>query len=137
MESESASQQREAEDCQHTAWEANRQGVPQECSDCGHRFTVQEKLEKMFPIEDDDHGAFADANEAAASQAAPAPSGGRAPYAVAYYFTVKVGDAEVTKVREIAIPGDATVTCEGNTLVITHEGVADTFRIGRVRPLEA
>jgi hypothetical protein len=67
----------------------------------------------------------------------PAPTGGGHPYGVAYYFTVLENGVEHTYVRELALPHDAVVECVGNTLIIRHDGVSDTFRIGRVRPLEA
>ena len=72
----------------------------------------------------------------AAAEAAPAPTGGKSMYAASYYFTIKENGVEVTLVRDVILPGDAIVVCQGNTLVISHEGVADTFRIGRVRPVE-
>lgn len=67
--------------------------------------------------------------------APPAPMGGR-PMWAAYYFTIHDPDsgADITVSREVMIPGDAIVECRGNALIIHHEGVADTFRIGRVRP---
>lgn len=67
--------------------------------------------------------------------APPAPMGGR-PVWAAYYFTVvdPTSGAEITVSREVMIPADAIVECRGNALIIHHEGVADTFRIGRVRP---
>jgi hypothetical protein len=82
--------------------------------------------------------ARAHAEEAAAAAASPpAPTGGGHPYGVAYYFTVLENGVEHTYVRELALPHDAVVECVGNTLIIRHDGVSDTFRIGRVRPLEA
>lgn len=78
------------------------------------------------------------ANASPQPQVAPAPTGGRPPIIAAYYFTVNQGTEEdpiyVTMVREVTVPGDAIVECHGNTLVIHHPGIQDTFRIGRVRP---
>lgn len=82
-------------------------------------------------------GAHATSYQLQGGYAPPAPTGGH-PYWVAYYFTINTGTEEApiytTVSREVLVPGDAVAECRGNTVVIHHEGVADTFRIGRVRP---
>jgi hypothetical protein len=114
-------------DCPHKSWELGLSGMPLRCSDCGHVFDTAEAQERD--------------TEPREIYASPAPPTGGGLYAVDYYFTVNANTPDEpvyqTCVRRVVLPRDSVATCKGNTLVIEHIGVADTFRIGRVTPVDA
>jgi hypothetical protein len=124
-------------ECDHKSWELGLSGMPLRCSDCGHVFDSAEAAER----DTEDRRIYEDAmGHAPQGYAGVVPTGGGL-VGVDYYFTVNVGTADEpiyqTCVRRVVISRDAVVTCKGNTLVIEHPGVADTFRIGRVMPVDA
>jgi len=126
-------------ECSHDTWEQGLSGLPLRCNDCGHVFDSEEAQSRA---EDPLNAEFkARMNAQGYRGTVPAPPTGGGLTAADYYFTVNVGSADEpiyqTMVRRVVVSRDAVVTCKGNTLIIEHPGVADTFRIGRVLPVEA